>query len=82
MIYGWAKNFGVTIETVLFDMSYRNILLYSAATPQYDDEKQSEWDASKDANNPDNFKGKIDGDDTEDGDNEDLEETDEVFVRN
>lgn len=58
MIYSWAKNLGVPTDTVLYDMSYRNLLLYSAATPQYDDEKQPEWDASKDANNPDNFKAK------------------------
>ena len=36
-------------------MSYENLLLYTAATPQYDDEKD-EWDDSIDANNPDNFK--------------------------
>lgn len=30
--------------------------MYSAATPQYDDEKESEWDESINANNPDNFK--------------------------
>ena len=37
-------------------MSYTNILLYGAATPQYDDEQQPAFDAKKDANNPDNFK--------------------------
>lgn len=61
MIYSWAKNLGVTPETVLYEMSYRNLLLYSAATPQFDDEKKSKWDASKDANNPDNFKTKEGG---------------------
>ncbi len=35
-------------------MSYENLLLYAAATPQFDDE-QDEWDETKDANNPDNF---------------------------
>ena len=35
-------------------MSYQNLLMYSAATPHYDDEKD-EWDDSIDANNPDNF---------------------------
>ena len=29
-------------------------MLYSAATPQYDDEKDT-WDDAFDANNPDNF---------------------------
>ncbi len=41
---------------MLYNVSYRNLLLYSAATPQFDDEKSPKWDASKDANNPDNFK--------------------------
>lgn len=35
-------------------MSYENLLLYSAATPQYDDEKD-DWDKSIDANDPNNF---------------------------
>ena len=58
MIYSWAKNLGCSVEHVLFEMSYRNLLLYSAATPQFDDEKPPKWDANKDANNPDNFKPK------------------------
>ena len=53
----------------LYDYSYANLTLYSAATPQFDDEQQEEWDASKDANNPDNFN---DEDDTEE---------EEVFVK-
>ena len=58
MIYSWAKNLGCTVEHVLYDMSYRNLLLYSAATPQFDDEKgkDKEWNPKLDANNPDNFK--------------------------
>ena len=40
---------------MLYEMSYQNLLMYSAATPHYDDEKD-EWDDSIDANNPDNFK--------------------------
>jgi hypothetical protein len=47
---------GCSVEHVLYNVSYRNLLLYSAATPQFDDEKSPKWDASKDANNPDNFK--------------------------
>lgn len=46
-------------------MSYENLLLYSAATPMYDDEKD-EWDKSLDANDPNNFKNK---------------NTDEEFIR-
>lgn len=42
--------------------------MYAAATPQYDDVQPEEWDATKDANNPDNFN---DGDGTEE----------EVFVK-
>lgn len=47
---------GYSVEHVLYNVSYRNLLLYSAATPQFDDEKSPKWDTSKDANNPDNFK--------------------------
>ena len=54
IIISWAKNLGVPVEHVLYDMSYANLLLYSAATPQYDDEKD-DWDDSIDANNPSNF---------------------------
>lgn len=36
-------------------MSYQNIIMYGAATPSYDDEKD-DFDDSIDANNPDNFK--------------------------
>ena len=58
MIYSWAKNLGCTVEHILYDMSYRNLLLYSAATPQFDDEKgeKKDWNPKLDANNPDNFK--------------------------
>lgn len=55
MILGWAKNLNTTPEHVLYEMSYENLLLYSKATPCYDDEKD-EWDETLDANNPDNFK--------------------------
>ena len=57
----------MTTEQVLYDYSYANLTLYSAATPQFDDEQPAkDWDASLDANNPDNF-------------NNDEEE--EVFVK-
>lgn len=54
MIYSWAKNLNTTPEHVLYEMSYQNLLMYSAATPHYDDVKD-DWDDSIDANNPDNF---------------------------
>lgn len=58
-------------------MSYRNLLLYSAATPQYDDEKDT-WDKKLDANNPDNFTA--DGEDG--GEDEESGEEHEVLVKN
>lgn len=64
MIYSWAKSLGVTPQHVLFDMSYKNLLLYSAAIPQFDDEKDT-WDPKLDANNPDNFNNKTNTDSTD-----------------
>jgi hypothetical protein len=58
----------VTTEQVLYDYSWTNLTLYSAATPQFDDEDTKaggkEWDESKDANNPDNFNDKDDEEET------------------
>lgn len=71
MIYSWAKSLGVTPEHVLFEMSYKNLLLYAAAIPQYDDEKDT-WDPKLDANNPDNFNNNTDS--LEAADNDDEEE--------
>lgn len=45
----------MTPDYVLYEMSYENLTLYTAATPQYDDEKD-DWNPALDANNPDNFK--------------------------
>ena len=67
IIIGWAKNIGATPEEILYDYSYANLSLYSAATPQFDDEQPPKWDAKLDANNPENF--------TDDEDEE------EVFVK-
>lgn len=68
LVVGWAKNLNTTPEHVLYEMSFENMILYSAATPAYGDE-QSDWDDGLDANNPDNFKK------TKNGTNE------EIFVR-
>lgn len=57
MIIGWAKNMNATPDYVLYEMSFENAILYSAATPAYDDEKD-DWDDELDANNPNNFKNK------------------------
>lgn len=54
MILGWAKTLNTTPEYVLYEISYANLVLYTKATPYYDDEKD-DWDDSIDANNPDNF---------------------------
>lgn len=52
----FQKNFpAYTFEKILDDVTFENLLLYQRATPLYDDEKD-DWDESKDANNPDNFK--------------------------
>lgn len=85
MIYSWARNLKTTPEQVLFDISYKNLLLYSAATPQFDDEKDT-WDKTKDANNPDNFGNANNdftnnNDDEEELNNEDNEEENEVFMK-
>lgn len=53
---GWSKAFGLTINEVLYDMSYRNLILYSAAMPHVDD-VVDDWDESLDANDPRNCGG-------------------------
>lgn len=40
-------------------MSYLNCVMYTSATPMYDDEEDN-WDDRLDANNPDNFKDNSD----------------------
>lgn len=81
MIYSWAKSLGVTPEHVLFEMSYKNLLLYGAAIPQYDDEEEKKWDPKLDANNPDNFKQGNDTDLAADEDNNEDDEEDEEFIK-
>ena len=51
---GWAKNLNATPDYILYEISHANLVLYTRATPYYDDEK-NEWDESIDANNPNNF---------------------------
>lgn len=60
---GWAKNLNMKPEEVLYGISYENLLLYSKATPCYDDVKD-DWDSSIDANDPGNF-NKTDGNEKE-----------------
>lgn len=54
LIVSWSKNLNVSIDVVLYEMSYINLMMYSAAMPQFDDEKDT-WDDDFDANNPNNF---------------------------
>lgn len=58
MIISWAKAFNTTVEHVLYDMSYLNCIMYTSATPLYDDEDG--WDESLDANDPNNFNNNSD----------------------
>lgn len=46
-----------TPDHILYEMSYENMVMYSAATPSYDDERD-DWDEGIDANDPNNFKNK------------------------
>lgn len=54
MIASWAKNLNEQPERILYEYSYANLLLYGAATPQYDD-KEDTWNPKLDANDPNNF---------------------------
>ena len=44
----------MTLSQVLYEVSYTNLLLYLAAQPSYDYDKDDDWDESIDANNTDN----------------------------
>lgn len=50
----WAKNLNMTPRDVLWEISYENLIMLNAATPQYDDEKDN-WDPTIDANEPGRF---------------------------
>lgn len=54
---GVAKIFGMTDKQVLYDMSYKNALMYSKVLPlPYDkNEDRPLFDESLDANNPANY---------------------------
>jgi len=60
MIAGIAKAYpGWTPEYILHELTYANLMLYSAVLPDPEYKKKSEgvngYDASTDANNPENF---------------------------
>ena len=50
--------FGMTAKEALYDISYKNVIMYSRAMPMPNDETEDDkplFDESLDANNPDNF---------------------------
>lgn len=50
--------FGMTAREALYDISYKNAIMYSRAMPMPNDETEDDqplYDDSLDANNPDNF---------------------------
>ncbi len=50
--------FGMTAKEALYDISYKNAIMYSRAMPMPNDETEDDkplFDESLDANNPDNF---------------------------
>ena len=51
----WAKGLNMDPDVVLWEKSYESLIMYGAATPQWDDEKEEAWDMSKDASEPGNF---------------------------
>lgn len=59
MIWNLTQVTGLSIEDILYKWSFENVLLFSRSTPSYDLDKESkkddEWDASLDANDPNNF---------------------------
>lgn len=55
---GIAKTFGMTDKQALYDISYKNAVMYSRTMPMPDDKSETDrpiYDDSLDANNPDNF---------------------------
>jgi hypothetical protein len=61
VIAGWAEVLHLPINTVLYDMSMANLILYTAALPHYDDEREKTFDPALDADNPENFNDSPDG---------------------
>lgn len=61
MIAGMMKSYpGLTPEIILYDFTYQNVALYNAVIPPIKpankkDGPESKYDASKDADNPNNF---------------------------
>lgn len=57
-VLGVSRIFGMTANEALYEMSYKNAIMYSRAMPMTDDMEYEEsplYDGSKDANDPENF---------------------------
>jgi hypothetical protein len=52
-----SKNLGVSLDYILNEMSYENLIMYGYAIPSYEPKSKEEkdWDDRLDANNPNNF---------------------------
>lgn len=67
MVAGIVKNFNVSFDYALYEMSMVNVQMYNAVLPSYDDEKQEKPKNVIDANDPknqskvDDFFNKING---------------------
>lgn len=61
MIWNLSQSTGLSIEDVLYNWSYENVLLFSMSTPSYDVEdkeepKKAKWVEALDMNNPKNIR--------------------------
>ncbi len=56
LVYNLSRIFETTPDYVLYDISYANLIMYGAAVPSFDDEKEDDgWDEKLNWDNPDNF---------------------------
>ena len=53
MIAGFVKTFGVTFDYALYNISYTNLIMYSATIPSYDSGERKKQDIVK-ADDPKN----------------------------
>ena len=60
MIWNLSQSTGLSIEDVLYNWSYENVLLFSMSTPSYDTDKydhdDNKWVEALDMNNPSNIR--------------------------
>lgn len=63
MIGSWAKYWQLPPEQILYEVSHANLVLFGAAIPSFENEKESDrpntenlqWGGKLDYDNPDNF---------------------------